>query len=592
MCSYSLDTLLRRADAHYAPHSIAPRIGLTTNYLSPTATLCDRYYQQVLAAGGVPLLLPPTDDEGVLLAYIDQLDGLLLTGGGDCDPQWVGETPTEYITGVCAVRDAMELTLARLAYRRQLPLLGICRGMQMMVLALGGHVSQDISLDCRRHNDRDVAHSQPQARDIATHTVTLAAGSTLFGIFHQATLAVNTFHHQTADRLPEVLRATAEAEDGVIEAVESAAQKAFLGVQWHPEWLGSSGAPLFAWLIDEARVYHSAAALHERIISLDSHCDTPMLFPQGAAFTRRDERLKVDLYKMTDGRLDATTMAAYVPQPTGAQTWQSVMPIPTASPYHYVNHLFDSIESMASASPLPVAIARNAEDVRENKRLRRKSIILAIENALAVGDDLSRVALFRQRGVAYITLCHNGDNQVCDAAVSSATTWHGLSPFGEQLVAAMNAAGVMVDLSHAAEKTFYDTLALSTRPVICSHASCKALCPHARNLSDDQLRQLAAHDGVCQLTLYGPFVRHDGTADISDFIRHIVHAAHVMGVEHIGIGSDFDGGGGITGLSDASEMLSVTIQLLKRHFSDSDLRLLWGENFLRVWSNNTAHATL
>ncbi len=187
----------------------------------------------------------------------------------------------------------------------------------------------------------------------------------------------------------------------------------------------------------------------------------------------------------------------------------------------------------------------------------------------------------------YFTLCHNGDNQICDSARRSAATWRGLSPFGEKVVAEMNRQGVMIDLSHAAESAFRDVLALSKKPVVCSHSNCRALCNHERNLTDEQLRLLAANDGVCQLTLYAGFVcENPSEADILHFVEHVEYAAQLIGTEHIGIGSDFDGDGGIRGLNDASEMTLFTRRLLRKRFSDDDIRLIWGGNWLRVMARN------
>ncbi len=585
---YSLADYCHALDEIATIPSARPLIGVTTNEEDLDYTLRQVYCHQILAAGGTPLLLPPTDNLAVIASYIDTIDALLLTGGGDCDPRWLGEETTEKIGHITPHRDLPELLLAATACQRTIPVLAICRGMQMLAIALGGHVVQDISLDAHWDSQRGLHHSQTAPRDVPTHNVTIVPNSTLYNIYKTSELHVNSFHHQTTDRLPTTFRAIAYAPDGVIEAMESSQCKPFVAVQWHPEWLGTQGQPLFQWLITEATTYRQARQIHDKNISVDSHCDTPMFFPYGADFTKRDEKIKVDYFKMLDGRLDAVTMAAYIPQPNSSQTWRDIAPIASTDPYDYANIILDTISRLVDNTSLPLAIARNTHDLITNKHLGRKSILLAIENGLPIDTDLSRLTHFKSRGITYITLCHNGDNQLCDSAQRSVSTHHGLSPFGAQVVSEMNRLGIIVDLSHAATTTFYDVLQLSTRPVVCSHSNCYALCPHPRNLSDDQLRHLAKHDGVCQMTLYNGFVHttpHE--ADIHHFIQHIVHAVQIMGVDHVGIGSDFDGDGGITGLNDAGDYVNLTMHLLRQHFSLDDLHLLLGGNWLRVMSNNS-----
>lgn len=182
---------------------------------------------------------------------------------------------------------------------------------------------------------------------------------------------------------------------------------------------------------------------------------------------------------------------------------------------------------------------------------------------------------FANRGITYITLCHNGDNQICDSARHTLNTHGGVSQFGEQVIAEMNRLGLMVDLSHAGEKSFYDALHISRTPIVCSHSNSRALCDVPRNITDDQMRALAAAGGVCQITLYNGFLRTDGKSTVTDAIRHLEHAIDLMGIEHVGLGTDFDGDGGIPGLADASELVNFTKALLRRRYSESDMALIW-----------------
>ena len=146
----------------------------------------------------------------------------------------------------------------------------------------------------------------------------------------------------------------------------------------------------------------------------------------------------------------------------------------------------------------------------------------------------------------------------------------------------MNRLGVLVDMSHAGEKSFYDALDISTKPIVCSHSSARALCDHPRNLTDDQMRALAAKGGVAQTTIYNGFLCKDAQATILDVIAHLEHAIDVMGIDHVGLGTDFDGDGGVPGLADSSELLNFTRQLLRKRYSDEDIQKIWGGNFLRV----------
>ena len=205
-----------------------------------------------------------------------------------------------------------------------------------------------------------------------------------------------------------------------------------------------------------------------------------------------------------------------------------------------------------------------------------------------IGRDIANVKHFAQRGVTYITLCHNGDNDICDSA-RGCNTHNGVSPFGEKVIQEMNDCGIMVDLSHGGEKSFYDALDISSTPIVCSHSNCKALCDVPRNLTDDQMRALAAKGGVAHTTLYAGFLKQNGEATILDAIAHLEHAIHVMGIDHVGIGTDFDGDGGIKGLADSSELINFTIALLKRRYNEHDIAKIWGGNWLRVMALVQSH---
>ncbi len=539
-----------------------PVIGITANYGEQNAKLGEGYYKQVVKAGGTPLIIPPDSNHEVLFATLNHIDALLLSGGADINPLYQGEDSLPGLGNINAERDLPELLITRLAYNRQMPILGICRGIQTLATALGGKVDQDIKLTT-------VKHSQDADRSEPTHSVSIEKDSTLYYIYGEEKIAVNSFHHQAVSEPGSKFQVVAVAPDGVIEAIESTEFKPILGVQWHPECLREDGLPIFKWLVDEAAKFKEVKCTHQHILTLDTHCDTPMFFPQGINFATRDNRILVDLPKMTEGRLDATIMVAYIPQKMEELA------------YDYANSIFNQIEAIVNNNDTHLAIARKPEDLWQNKRAGRKSIMLGIENGKALEGNLQNIQHFKNRGIIYITLCHNGDNDICDSARGN-ETHRGVSEFGRQVIQEMNRLGIMVDLSHAHERSFYDALEISKTPIVCTHSSARALCDHPRNLTDDQMRALAAKGGVCQITLYHGFLKKDGQATILDAMQHLDHAIQVMGIDHVGLGTDFDGDGGICGLANASELTNFTRQLLDHRYSEDDIQKIWGGNFLRV----------
>ena len=593
---FNLQAQLEDIYARFPEASPKPVIGITGNYEDLTCKLGRGYYQSVVEAGGVPVIIPPVADRHVIINTLERIDGLILSGGGDYNPLWAGEEPSPLLHGINQERDNAELLISRLAYNRQIPILGICRGIQTLAMALGGKVAQDLSEERGKwKEERDIKHSQDADRSEPTHSVTIEQDSILYSAYQSylspltshllpltshlsPLLHVNSFHHQAVSDPGAKFRVVATAPDGIIEAMESSEYKPIMGVQWHPECM-EIGLPLFQWLVSEAKLYREAHQVHDRILTLDTHCDTPMFFakqsgkaersPQGIHFEQRDPRILVDLHKMTEGRQDATIMVAYLPQPT-------------ENAKAYADNIFDQIETIVRDNSHYLALARTPDDLWKNKRLGLKSIMLGIENGIALEHDIANLTHFLARGIVYMTLCHNGDNDICDSASKSSQTHGGVSQFGAEVIAEMNRLGILVDMSHAGEKSFYDALDISTMPIVCSHSSARALCDHPRNLTDDQMRALSAKGGVAQTTIYHGFLRSNAEATILDVMAHLDHAIQIMGIDHVGLGTDFDGDGGVRGLADSSELLNFTRQLLRKRYSDEDIQKIWGGNFLRV----------
>ena len=302
-----------------------------------------------------------------------------------------------------------------------------------------------------------------------------------------------------------------------------------------------------------------------------------MFFDKGVALDHRDPQLCVDFCKMREGHLDASIMVAYLPQ--GERNEETFAKVTAET-----HRILDEIERRVAAVP-GVALAATPADLYRNKTLGKLSVMRGIENGYALGRDIRNVEAFRKKGIVYITLCHNGNNDICDSARNKGAEHNGLSDFGREVVREMNRCGIMVDLSHGGEKSFYDALEWSQTPIVCSHSSSRALCNHPRNLTDDQLRALAAKGGVAQVTLYHGFLSDDESqapADVDLAVRHLMHMIDVAGIDHVGIGTDFDGDGGILGCSCASELPNFTRRLLAEGLTRTDLEKIWGGNFLRV----------
>ncbi|MDD7691276.1 MAG: membrane dipeptidase [Prevotella sp.] len=590
---FNLKTRLNDIYQNFPEAATKPIIAITGNFVDGETRIADRYYKSIVKAGGIPFIMPPLADKDVIINTLDRVDGLLLTGGGDVNPLWVGEEPSPSLRSINRERDEAELLTVSLAYNRNIPILGICRGIQVLASALGGTVDQDIaeafSASHSVNNSGQtqhalIKHSQDADRNEPTHTVKISKDTTLYSIYNTEYLAVNSMHHQAVRSGGKRFNVSAIAPDGVIEAIESNEFKPIMGVQWHPEWLEESGKNLFSWLVKSASEFSDAKKLHKNVLTFDSHCDTPMFFSENINFNHRDERILVDLHKMTDGHQDAVTMVAYLPQPKMGETFSSKVKIKNDGPFDYANIIFDKIEDIVKANNRYLSIARTATDLYEDKRKGRKSIMLGIENGLAIEHDLQNLEHFARRGVVYMTLCHNGDNDICDSA-KGCNTHNGVSAYGAKVIEEMNHLGIIVDMSHASEKSFYDALDISNDPIVCSHSNCKSLCNVPRNLTDEQLKALADKGGVCQITLYHGFLRNNGKeADIRDVMEHLEHAIKIMGIEHVGLGSDFDGDGGIKGLANSSDMLTFTLELMRRRYNNHDIARIWGGNWMRVMS--------
>jgi membrane dipeptidase len=379
----------------------------------------------------------------------------------------------------------------------------------------------------------------------------------------------------------------------------------------------------------DEQLLKKAKAIHERVITLDTHVDIP-----GANYDPGEKSTaKCSIPKMEKGGLKGVFLAVYVGQSPqlNEEGYKRA--------YDQAMAKFTAVHRVAETMyPDRCAIATTPDEVRRIAKTGKRVFMIGIENGYPIGTDLTLIKKYYDLGTRYITLSHSGHNQICDSSGPAQPMHNGLSPFGKQVVAEMNRLGIMIDVSHISEKSFFDVIQETTAPIIASHSGCMALNVNNRNLTDAQLKALSRNGGVIQVVALGSFLKGDsperqqaiqklqaetgyrgrGRGDtqavseqqraenaqrrqayeermktevdpkypptsIVDFVNHIDHAVKIAGIDHVGVGTDFDGGGGIPGFNDDSEALNVTVELVRRGYSEKEIGKIWGGNLLRVW---------
>ena len=325
-----------------------------------------------------------------------------------------------------------------------------------------------------------------------------------------------------------------------------------------------------------------ALALHGNLLTLDTHIDIP--WPEGPD-PFLDGKRRVDLPKMRRGGLSAGCFAAYVPQSKRSAETE-------AAAFARAEAMLSVIRAMGRTEHgITARVTETADAVEAAKRDGVLAIVPAVENGFAVGQDIGRLAALRAAGARYLTLTHNGHNALADSAIpradlGDAETEHGgLSVLGRAAIVEMNRLGMLIDVAHVARAGMLQAAALSVTPVLSTHSCIRALCDHPRNMDDAQLDALRDTGGVVQVTAVAGFLRAGAKPDavtLDDFADHVDYAVRRIGIEHVGISSDFDGGGGFVGWRDASQSANITANLLARGYGPSELALLWGGNFLRL----------
>lgn len=351
---------------------------------------------------------------------------------------------------------------------------------------------------------------------------------------------------------------------------------------------------------------------------LDSHCDTPSQIMRLRDLALDNDHSQVDFPKLKRGGVDGAFFAGYTPSSfrTGKEA------------YEYACRLVDVTIDAVKANPFRSSLALSPDEALSNKSKGLFSVFLGMENGSPIGNDLSRIGEFYDKGIRYMTLCHSADNEICDSCASRAGRWDGLSPFGREVVTEMNRLGMMVDVSHISDKSFYDVLECSKAPVVATHSCCRAIAGHPRNMTDDMIRALAAEGGVIQINFFpvflddgfsgvldrsglydrGESIEEEFIADPGDAAKrrkwygildelsaldrpsykriadHIDHVVGLVGIDYVGIGSDFDGIC-VTpdGLEDVSMVPVLFEELRVRGYSESDIAKIAGGNFFRVF---------
>ncbi len=365
-----------------------------------------------------------------------------------------------------------------------------------------------------------------------------------------------------------------------------------------------------------------ALSMQRKVLSIDSHTDTPLwLTRDGFNFMADNTELRgsrVDYQRMKEGSLDAVYFAVFVSQGK-------------CDSAHYVKaheramQVFDSIHAMLKQHPVELNLALNSRDAIKNKKQGKASIFIGVENGYPIGKDIGKIKEFYDLGARYITLCHTKNNDICDSSTDT-LQYDGLSEFGISVVTEMNRLGMMIDVSHASDRSFYDVLKNSKKPVIASHSCARAICDNPRNLTDSMLVALAKNGGVIQLCILSDYVKKSPPdplrdsamkavratynnfedlsdarmkearaawqetdaryprplATVKDAVDHIDHIVKIAGIDYVGIGTDFDGGGGLADCPDVAHLPAITLELMKRGYTENDLRKIWGGNLMRV----------
>lgn len=372
----------------------------------------------------------------------------------------------------------------------------------------------------------------------------------------------------------------------------------------------------------EERIKKKAAKIHAKVFTVDTHADVPIMmvkdgFDLGKEYDFKKDGSQIDIPRMKKGKMDAMFFAVYLAQ--GRRSEEGL-----AEAKQKALAIFDTIHNAIRRYPQHLGLATTPKEGYRLQKQGKIAVYIGMENGWPVGKDLSNLKLFYDLGARYITLSHSANNDICDSSVDADGPEHnGLSPFGVEVVKEMNRLGILVDISHVSDSTFYQVIRLTKAPVIASHSSCRALSNVPRNMTDDMIRALARNGGVIQINFVPNFVKKPSQEyelavrplilksrkpelseaeqkeidreisemkkkyavdmpTVKDAVDHIDHAVKLVGVNHVGIGMDLDGGGEVIGVQDVSQIGAITEELVRRGYSKKDIRKIWGANTMRI----------
>jgi membrane dipeptidase len=364
--------------------------------------------------------------------------------------------------------------------------------------------------------------------------------------------------------------------------------------------------------------------VHKKAMVIDTHTDTPMQmvhqpFDIGKRHEAKDS--KVDFPRLREGGVDAVFFALFTSQGDLDEAGYDKV-------YNLSYQMLDSTMAALKKYPEYAELATSSNDVYRISKKNKTAIYIGMENGYPLAKDISRVKEFYDKGVRYITLSHSKNNDICDSSTDSdGPKNNGLSNFGKEVVKEMNRLGMIIDVSHISDKAFYDVMEMSSAPVMASHSSVRSICGHPRNMSDEMIRKLAEKGGVIQICILGDYIRNADTTSthyikmeelrrkyrnfkyvndderkaawaewdsinanfppvlppIAEAVNHIDYVVKLVGIDHVGIGSDFDGGGGLSDCEDVAAFPKITEELVKRGYSQDEINKIWGGNFLRVF---------
>jgi membrane dipeptidase len=362
--------------------------------------------------------------------------------------------------------------------------------------------------------------------------------------------------------------------------------------------------------------------LHQRILTLDTHADAPIMmqklgFDVGQRHDTRRDRSQIDFPRMKQGGMDAMFFAVYTPQGPRTPEGHAAAKTSALSQFQLIREALQKYPDAAQAATKPA-------DAVRIQQLGKRAVFIGMENGYPIGNDLSLLKTYYDLGCRYITLTHFANNLIGDSSTDpDGPLYNGLSAFGKEVVREMNRLGILIDVSHVSDNTFCDALALSKAPMIASHSNCRSICDFPRNMTDDMIKAIAAKGGVVQVNFVSDYLKAPSPAhraaktkirmanvgrimtpamedrqaalsdsvarvyaneraSVSDVADHIDHIVQIAGIDHAGIGSDFDGGGGVIGMEDVTQIEALTAELVRRGYVEADIAKIWGGNLLRV----------